>query len=334
MQTDPYYFKTAKGAMYQGDSFKIIQEKWFLERYKGKVDLVFTSPPFPLTREKSYGNLKADAYVEWLSDYAAPLTKLLSPEGSIVLEVGNNWEPNLPTMGTWTLEALLAFKKKANLHLCQQMIWHNTAKLPGPARWVNIERIRLKDAFTYIWWLSPHVRPFADNRRILRDYSEAMEKLLRTKKYNAGNRPSEHKINGVSFLKRNKGSIRSSVQQVDDSIVDSLTRDEAEAIIKAADLRIQPDVHAIGHTNNSPEYVEACKKKGIQPHPARMPVQLAERFIEFLTKGKDSLILDPFGGSNVTGFAAEKLGRKWVSIEMSEDYIEGAACRFENIKKQ
>jgi DNA modification methylase len=326
MQPDPYQFKTAKGRMYQGDSLKVIQEKWFVDRYKGKVDLVFTSPPFPLTREKSYGNLRANAYVEWLSSYALPLTNLLSPEGSIVLEVGNNWEPGVPTMGTWTLEALLEFKRKAKLNLCQQMIWHNTAKLPGPAIWVNIERIRLKDAFTYIWWMSPSVRPFADNRRILRDYSDAMKKLLRTKKYNAGQRPSEHLINGVSFLKKNSGSIRSSVQQVDDGITDDVTEQEL------LDLLTQSDVHAIGHTNNTPDYVERCKMNGITPHPARMPVQLAERFINFLTRDNNSLVLDPFGGSNVTGYAAEKLGRNWVSIEMSDDYIAGAACRFSNAK--
>jgi len=314
-------FKTPNGAMYQGDSLKIIQEKWFIDKYKGKIDLVFTSPPFPLTREKSYGNLKSQKYVDWLSDYAKPLTNLLSPSGSIVLEIGNNWEPNMPVMGTWTLEALLEFKKKGELFLCQQMIWHNTSKLPGPARWVNIERIRLKDAFTYIWWLSPTDRPFADNRRILREYSAAMKKLLKTKKYNSGIRPSEHNINSTSFLKKNKGSIESSVLQID-NIRDEINEDELLKYL------VQSDVHAIAHTNNTPDYISKCSKLGITPHPARMPVQLAERFIKFLTKDKNSVILDPFAGSNITGYAAEKLGRKWVSIEMNTDYIAGAKCRF------
>jgi len=314
-------FKTPKGAMYQGDSFKIIQEKWFIDKYKGKVDLVFTSPPFPLTREKSYGNLKSEAYVKWLSDYAIPLTNLLSPTGSIVLEVGNNWEPDIPAMGTWTLEALLEFKKKANLYLCQQMIWNNTSKLPGPAVWVNIKRIRLKDAFTYIWWLSPTSQPYADNRNILREYSPAMKKLLRTQKYNSGTRPSEHIINATSFLKKNKGSIASSVIQIND-FKDEIGEEELMNYL------VQSDVHAIAHTNNTPDYITKCNSRGITPHPARMPIQLADRFIRFLTKDKNSLVLDPFAGSNITGYAAEKLGRKWVSIEMDADYIAGARCRF------
>ena len=37
-----------------------------LERYKGAVDLVFTSPPFPLNRKKRYGNLNGDEYMECL----------------------------------------------------------------------------------------------------------------------------------------------------------------------------------------------------------------------------------------------------------------------------
>ena len=46
-------------------------------------------------------------------------------------------------------------------------------------------------------------------------------------------------------------------------------------------------------------------------------------FIRFLTKRK-SLVLDPFAGSNTTGYVASKLGRKWLSIEKDLNYIKGS----------
>ena len=41
------------------------------------------------------------------------------------------------------------------------------------------------------------------------------------------------------------------------------------------------------------------------------------------------MVLDPFGGSNTTGFCAEKLKRKWITIEVKEDYGVQSLIRFE-----
>ncbi len=108
-----------------------------LSRRKGKIDLIFTSPPFPLVRKKKYGNETGKSYIEWLERLAPKLCELLTPNGSIVIEVGNSWEPGVPVMSTLGLEALLAFKKAGGLHLSQQVICHNPARLPSPAQWVT-----------------------------------------------------------------------------------------------------------------------------------------------------------------------------------------------------
>jgi site-specific DNA-methyltransferase (cytosine-N4-specific) len=54
-----------------------------------------------------------------------------------------------------------------------------------------------------------------------------------------------------------------------------------------------------------------------------MPADLAKFFIKFLTL-PDDLVLDPFGGSNTTGAAAEELDRYWIGIEASNEYIKGS----------
>jgi site-specific DNA-methyltransferase (cytosine-N4-specific) len=58
-----------------------------------------------------------------------------------------------------------------------------------------------------------------------------------------------------------------------------------------------------------------------------MPLELAGFMIQLLTD-KGDLVLDPFAGSNTTGAAAEALGRKWLSVEMNAQYIEGSRGRF------
>lgn len=266
-------------------------------RYRGKVNLIFTSPPFPLNRKKKYGNHQGEEYTRWLAAFAKGFNDLLAPKGSIVIEMGNAWESGEPVMSTLALEALLAFRKAADLNLCQQFVCYNPARLPSPAQWVNIERERVKDAFTYVWWFAPTAHPKANNRHVLKDYSPSMRKLLKTGKYNHGKRPSEHDIGETSFQTDNGGAI-------------------------------PPNVLTITNTLSSDPYLQYCKKKELPLHPARMPRELPEFFIKFLTD-EDDLVLDPFGGSNTTGAAAEELKRRWVAIEPNEDYIQGSRGRFE-----
>jgi len=72
-----------------------------------------------------------------------------------------------------------------------------------------------------------------------------------------------------------------------------------------------------------------CKELGIKPHPARFPKDFADFFIKFTTD-EDDTVLDPFGGSNTTGFAAELLKRKWLTFEINESYLEASKFRFED----
>ena len=70
------------------------------------------------------------------------------------MEVGNAWEPGRPVMSTLALRALLAFLDTGKLLLCQQFIYNNPARLPGPAQWVTVERIRVKDSYSHLWWMA------------------------------------------------------------------------------------------------------------------------------------------------------------------------------------
>ena len=71
-------FKTKSGVSYQGDSYKLIKSKKFLNKYKGKINLIFTSPPFDLIHQKKYGSKIDKEYIKWLVKFSKPLTDLLT----------------------------------------------------------------------------------------------------------------------------------------------------------------------------------------------------------------------------------------------------------------
>lgn len=65
-----------------------------------------------------------------------------------------------------------------------------------------------------------------------------------------------------------------------------------------------------------------------QQHPAAFPVALPDFFIRLFTRPGD-LVLDPFSGSGTTGVAAVRLDRRYVGIEMVEDYVIRSRVRIE-----
>jgi site-specific DNA-methyltransferase (cytosine-N4-specific) len=256
------------------------------------VSLVLTSPPFALRRQKAYGNVTPGEYVEWFWPFAEEIFRVLKADGSFVLDLGGAWNRGSGTRSLYPYELILRLTKL--FHLAQEFYWYNPSKLPTPAEWVTIRRTRVKDAVTTLWWLSKTESPNADNRRVLRPYSPSMKRLLRDG-YQVAMRPSQHEIS-PHFRRDNGGAI-------------------------------PPNLLSIPNTRSSDDYFRRCRAAGLPIHPARFPGPVPEFFIQFLTEPKQ-LVLDPFAGSNVTGYVAETLDRRWLSVEINADYVEGSRLRF------
>lgn len=256
------------------------------------VALVFTSPPFALRRKKAYGNVDADEYVAWFWPFAQEIHRVLRPNGSFVYDLAGAWNPG-GTRSLFPYELILRLGKL--FFLAQEFYWHNPSRLPTPAEWVTIKRTRVKDAVNTLWWLSKTEEPYADNRQVLRPYSRSMQRLLR-EGYQEARRPSQHLI-GPHFQRDNGGAI-------------------------------PPNLLTIPNTRSQDPYLKRCKQAGVAIHPARFPEAVPEFFIRFLTR-PGQLVVDPFAGSNVTGQVAESLQRRWLSIEINGEYIEGSRLRFD-----
>jgi site-specific DNA-methyltransferase (cytosine-N4-specific) len=260
----------------------------------GSVNLIMTSPPYALHFKKEYGNADQQNYVRWFLPFAQEFKRLLKDDGSLVIDIGGAWTPGQPTRSLYHFELLLALCRELGFYLAQEFFWYNPGKLASPAEWVNVRKIRVKDAVNCIWWLSKTPYPKADNQRVLQEYSPDMRRLLE-RGYKAKVRPSGHII--TKKFRDNGGSI-------------------------PANIIICGNNDANGH------YLERCNETGQKPHPARFPIQLPIFFIRFLTDPGD-LALDPFAGSNTTGAACEEEGRKWLAIEKNRDYLVASQFRFE-----
>ena len=285
------FFKTQRGHIYQGDSLDFLHSK----AKEQSVDLIMTSPPFGLVRKKSYGNEDADEYCNWFRPFAEGFKRVLKDTGSLVIDIGGAWKPGMPTRSLYHFELLMMLCREYGFHLCQEHFWWNPSKLPTPAEWVNVRRVRVKDAVNCVWWLSPTPWPKASNRRVLAPYSDSMLHLLKNG-YTAKLRPSGHDISD-KFQKDNGGAV-------------------------------PPNLLAVANTESNGRYQDYCRQNNLEIHPARFPAQLPEYFIRMLTDPGD-VVVDPFGGSCVTGMVAESLKRRWVCVELSESYLKGAVGRFQ-----
>ena len=287
-----YIYKTRYGLQLCADSREILRAL-----PEQSIDLIVTSPPFALLRQKTYGNMNQDAYVAWLTEFGEAAFKPLKATGSFVLDLGGAYQRGRPVRSLYNFRVLLEFCDGLGYQLAEEFFWHNPAKLPSPIEWVNKRKIRAKDSVNTVWWFSKTESPKADVTRVLVPYSERMKTLLKNpaKFYKPKERPSGHEI-AEAFGKANHGAIPSNLLQ-------------------------------ISNTDSNSHYLRICKTLGRESHPARFPNAFPKFFIEFLTEPGD-LVLDIFSGSNTTGYVAEQLGRHWLSIDENRDYASLSSVRF------
>lgn len=314
LESTPAY-TSSNGAAYLGDSRDLLEEL-----PANSIDLVVTSPPFDLAHQKDYGSDWESDYIEWFTEFADKVRPALAPHGSFVIEIGGAFHQGAPARSPYQFELLCQLVNEHGFELAQDFYWHNPTKLPSPAEWVTRRRIRASDAVTHIWWLAKEIneasakesdayrKPEADNRRVLTEYSENQKELMRTGEYNAGERPSGHNISEKGFVTDNRGAI-------------------PDNLISAT------------NTGSQSHYHKMCKLYELDKHPARFPREIPEFFIEFLTPNppyggwdrgylEQPIVLDIFGGSNITGKIAEEKDRYWLTFEKDKEHLDTSQVRF------
>lgn len=299
-------YQTPLGGAFIGDSAELLSEI-----PDNSVSLVFTSPPYALHFKKEYGNAHKKDYVAWLLPFARQIHRILKDDGSFVINIGGSYNEGTPTRSLYHFHLLIALVEEVGFHLAQECFWYNPAKMPMPAEWVTVRRIRVRDSVEYVWWLSKTPWPKATNLAVLKEYSPDMIRLNRNGVKSAV-RPSGHKIRS-SFDKIAAGG--------------SIPPNVIEVMI--GDQQSPESMLRFGNNASNDSYTKRCKELGLKVHPARFPAALPEFFVKMLTEEYD-MVIDPFAGSNTTGFIAERLNRRWIAIERVAEYLEASKARFEH----
>lgn len=295
------YYTTPFGDAYLGDSLEHLHAL-----PDDSINLALTSPPYALHFQKEYGNVAKSDYVEWFLPFAKQIFRVLAGDGSFVLNIGGSYNKGVPTRSIYHFKLLIALVEEVGFHLAQECFWYNPAKLPMPAEWVTVRRIRVRDSVEYVWWFAKAPWAKADNRKVLKPYSEDMLRLNR-RGVRATTRPSGHNIKSSFDKVHAGGSIPPNV--IEESVPNDLLR--------------------FGNNAANDVYTQMAKATGSKIHPARFPAALPDFFLKLLTSEND-IVLDPFAGSNTTGAVAENLRRRWVAIEKDASYLDSSKFRFTN----
>lgn len=266
---------------------------------ENSVDLVLTSPPYLLREAKDYGGPRTEReYIDWLLPIAREIRRVLAHTGSFVLNVAPGpYVAGRPVRSTYVHRLVLDLVDDAGFYLAGEHVLTKKAPVPGPAEWVTKRRVAVTDGYELAFVFTTRDQGFkADNRRVLRPYSQDQLRLMARGGQSRRRRPSGHELTG-GFLRDNGGSIPTKVLPMENNA-------------------------------SNTAWLTAVKGRGLRVHPCRFPPSLPDWFIRFLTEPGD-LVVDPFAGSLTTAAVARRLGRRFIGIEKSMEYIEGGLLRFD-----
>ena len=262
--------------------------------------LVLTSPPYPLSNPRSYGNPSPAQFTDFICDALEPLVRNLAAGGSICLNLSNDiFLSRSPARSTYLERLTIALEDRLGLQLMDRLVWHNPNKQPGPTHWACQQRIQLVHTYEpVLWFCNDPVRCLADNRRVLQLHKPAQRLLMerggetRTATYGDG----AYTLRPGSFGQETAGSIPRNVIPV------------SHDTLATASLK------------------KAVMAEGLPAHGALMPRTLASFLIRFLVP-PGSRVIEPFGGWGTTIEQAELAGCEWIMTERVAQYLGAAAIR-------
>lgn len=271
------------------------------------LQLIFTSPPYPILRGRDYGTFSEAEIIELIVSCAKEWQRALTHDGSLVLNLKDTWLPKSMTGGAvrslYQEKLLLALCEDVGLHFADRHYWRNPSHSPESA-WVTVKKVRCNQDVEQIFWLSRSPNPYADTREVM---AAAKESTIRTYQLRAARKAIT--TTGPSGQKSN-------------------FEEQMAAVASGQVLKVIPrNLLEISNADTHKTLRGMLADADLPRHDAMMPLDLAKFFIKMLTRPKDT-VYDPFFGSGTTGVAAESLGRPWLGSDRSLAHLLGSALRF------
>ena len=259
------------------------------------VNLVMTSPPYAEARKKTYGGIHPDKYVEWFKPIAKEIYRILTPDGSFILNIGDNTIDGETHL--YTFELPIMMKKELGFKFIDPLIWHKKTTPPG--RFTN----RFKGAWEFCYHFSKNIKVKFNPQAVAQPASEVSKaRYLRHKDFHVMKSQTGSGFNNPSKNGRRERNNGSGIAGTNDERLNML-----EEALPSNVLHLSPETMNVNH-------------------PAPYPADLPAFFIKAFTSEGD-LVYDPFMGSGTTAEVALRLNRKFIGSELNKGYIRVANDR-------
>ncbi len=236
------------------------------------VDLIFTSPPYADQRQRTYGGIHPDEYVNWFLPKADEFQRVLKPTGTFILNIKEKVVDG--ERHTYVMELIFKMRERG-WFWTEEFIWHKKNSYPG--KWPN---------------------RFRDNwERLIQFNKQKQFKMFQ----------EEVMVPVGDWSKRRLVNLSETDMRRDESRVGSGFGKNVSNWVGREMVYPTNVLHLATESTN-------------QNHSATFPRSLPNWFIRLFTEAED-LVLDPFVGSGTTALAAIELGRHYVGIDVSEEYV-------------
>lgn len=260
------------------------------------VDLIITSPPYSDRRKSSYGGIHPDRYVGWFLPISEQLYRLMKPTGSFVLNIKEHVRNG--ERETYVLELILALRKQGWLWT-EEYCWYKKNSYPG--KWPN----RFRDSWERCLHFTKNrkFRMYQDAVRVpMGDWAKQRFKSMTEKDF-------------IRYVSRTNSKFGRNVS----NWLNKKKVYPHNVLVFEKEHYIEPTTLV--------NFATECSNRN---HSAVFPIELPSWFIRLFTK-KGDIVLDPFIGIGTTAIAALLLGRRYVGIEISDEYVREATKNIEEL---
>lgn len=262
------------------------------------VDLVVTSPPYSDQRQKSYGGVRSERYVEWFLPIAKEMMRILKPTGSLVINIKEHVENG--ERSTYVIEMILAMRRQG-WKWVEEYCWYKKTCFPG--KWPN----RFRDSFERCLHFTKRSKFYMNQDAVkvpIGDWSEKRFKSMSENDY-------------IKYVSRNN-------EHLGRNVSNWLNRQQ----VFPHNVIVFENEHYCSPTN----VLEMSPVTHNKNHSACFPIELPVWFIKLLSKEGD-VVMDPFSGIGTTALASIQLGRHFLGVEKEERFVEIAESNIAELRK-